>query len=145
MTKQKICVSFDYEVDRDYYYLLKAWDKNDNFDFSFVDCTPSEIQSEDISRIKAVLTDKINEAEIMLVLIGQDANKKHPDSIEIEYQNWQNYEIAKAKELNKKLVAVKLNRENESPEEIYGSEALWAMSFTEESINAALHKARTAI
>lgn len=141
MTKQKVCVSFDYDEDRSYYYMLEAWDKNENFEFSFSDCTPSEIQSESISRIKAVLTSKIDEATTMLVIIGRDANKRHTDSNKIGYKNWQNYEIAKAKELGKRLVAVKLDRENESPEELLGAGASWAMSFTEDAINAALREA----
>ena len=33
MAKKKVIVSFDYEHDNYYYYLLKAWDKNSDFDF----------------------------------------------------------------------------------------------------------------
>ena len=35
--KRKVFVSFDYEKDKEYYYLLKAWNANDDFDFEFSD------------------------------------------------------------------------------------------------------------
>lgn len=136
--KKQVCVSFDYTNDKQYYYMLKAWDANDNFDFSFGDCTPSEIQSESVSRIKAVLTQKIDAASCLLVIVGKEANKTHPDSEEIGYTNWQNYEIAKAKELKKQLVAVKISKDYESPSELLNSGASWAMSFTEDAIVKAL-------
>ena len=136
--KKQVCVSFDYTNDKQYYYMLKAWDANDNFDFSFGDCTPSEIQSDSVSRIKAVLTQKSDAASCLLVIVGKEANKAHPDSEEIGYTNWQNYEIAKAKELKKKLVAVKISKDYESPSELLNSGASWAMSFTEDAIVKAL-------
>lgn len=136
--KKQVCVSFDYTNDKQYYYTLKMWDANDNIDFSFGDCTPSEIQSESVSRIKAVLTQKIDAASCLLVIVGKEANKTHPDSEEIGYTNWQNYEIAKAKELKKRLVAVKISKDYESPSELMNSGASWAMSFTEDAIVKAL-------
>lgn len=136
--KTQVCVSFDYTNDKQYYYMLKAWDANSNFDFSFGDCTPSEIQSESVSRIKAVLTQKIDSASYLLVIVGEEANKTHPDSREIGYTNWQNYEIAKAKELGKRLVAVKISRDYDSPSELLNANASWAISFTEDAIVKAL-------
>ena len=138
---KKICVSFDYEKDRRYYYMLQAWDKNASFDFIFEDCTPSEIQSNDIGRIKAVLANKIREASHVLVIVGEDANRLHKDNQKIGYRNWQNYEIATAKKLTKKLVAVKLKNDNNPPEELFGAGAAWARSFTEESIKRAISNA----
>ncbi len=136
--KKQVCVSFDYTNDNRYYNMLRAWNANENFDFSFSDCTPSEIQSESISRIKAVLTQKIDAASCLLVIVGEEANKTHPDSKEIGYTNWQNYEIAKAKELGKHLAAIKISQSYESPSELLNADASWAMSFTEEAITKAL-------
>ena len=56
MAKKKVVCSFDYEYDRKYYYLLEAWNDNDNIDFSINDCTPSEIQTESVSKIKQCTT-----------------------------------------------------------------------------------------
>ena len=43
MAKKKVFVSFDYEKDRNYYFLLKAWDSNSDFEFTMTDMTPNEI------------------------------------------------------------------------------------------------------
>ena len=138
MAKKKVFVSFDYENDRRYKFLLEAWDANPDFDFFFSDLSTNEIQSWDIARIKAALTRKINQATHTLVIIGKYANSLHKDRKEIGYRNWLNFEIAKSKENGNKLVGVKLDKENESPEEILNSGASWAMSFTLEAITKAL-------
>ena len=140
MTK-KVFVSFDYDKDRNYKFLLNAWDKNDQFDFSFADHSSQEINSEDVSVVRAALTRKINSADITLVIVGKDANKKHSDSEEIGYKNWINFEIAKSVEAENSLVAVKIDSTYESPEELLGSGASWAMSFREENIINALNNA----
>ena len=95
MAKKKVCVSFDYEHDKDYYYLLTAWNKNPNIDFGINDCTPSEIQSESVSKIKQVLSTKIGQANYMVAIIGGHSTDTHLDNGEIGYNNWQSYEIAK--------------------------------------------------
>lgn len=70
MAKKKVCISFDYENDKHYRYLLSAWDANTDFEFTFNDKTPGEIKSDDYSRLKAVLTQKINSASLVLVIVG---------------------------------------------------------------------------
>ena len=106
--KRKVFVSFDYERDKDYRNLLSAWDKNENFEFSFDDRTPSEIQSDSVAVVKNVLSRKINEASCVLILAGRDINKRHKDALSIGFTNWQNYEAAKAKDFGKKIIVVKL-------------------------------------
>lgn len=138
---KNVFVSFDYDKDRNYKYLLNAWDENDSFDFSFADHSSQAIDSDEISRVKAALTRKINSADVTLVIIGKDANKKHPDSDEIGYKNWINFEIAKSIEAGNSLVAVKIDSEYDSPEELLGEGASWAMSFNQEAIIKALNNA----
>jgi len=75
------------------------------------------------------------------VIIGKYANTKHKDSDEIGYRNWINFEIAKSVESGNKIVAVKIDKSYNSPEEIYGSGASWAMSFTQDAIIKALDEA----
>ena len=77
---KKVFVSFDYEKDKHYYFLLKAWDANSDFEFSFSDYTSKEIQSDNIAVIRANLTKKINEATYTLVIVGADANRGHKDA-----------------------------------------------------------------
>ena len=141
MAAKKAYVSFDYENDRRYKYLLEAWDANPNFQFVFADVSPSEIQSTDIARVKAAITVKVNSATHTLVIIGKEANKRHKDHREIGYRNWINFEIARSKANRNKLVAIKIDPSYESPEEIMGAGAKWAMSFTQASILKALGEA----
>ena len=54
--RKKVFVSFDYDNDKQYKYLLEAWDANPNFSFVFEDKTPGELNTNDIARIKAGLT-----------------------------------------------------------------------------------------
>jgi len=141
MAKKNVVVCFDFENDKHYRNTLKMWDANSNFEFTFNDLTPSEIQSNDIPTIKSVLTRKINQATYTLVIIGKYANSPHKDREEIGYRNWQYFEIAKSYENNNKIVAVKIDSSYTSPEEIYGKGASWAMSFTQEAIIKALNEA----
>ncbi len=141
MAKKKVFVSFDWDNDKRYKFLLQAWDANPDFDFSFSDQSSTEINSWDISTVKASLTKKINIATYTLVLVGKEANKKHTDSDKIGYKNWLNFETAKSKDNNNKLVAVKLSKTNDSPDELLNSGASWAMSFSRDTILKALNSA----
>jgi len=139
MAKKKVFVSFDWDNDKHYKFLLQAWDANPDFDFTFSDHSSSEINSWDIPTVRGALTRKINTATHTLVLVGEEANKIHADSKEIGYKNWLNFEIAKSKENKNKLVAVKLSSTNTSPDELLSSGASWAMSFTRDTILKALN------
>ena len=140
MAKKKVCVSFDYDHDKEYYRLLKAWDANPNFDFTFSDCTPKEIQSEAISVVKQVLSTKLGEANYMIAIIGAHSNDRHPDASRIGYKNWQAYEIAKNNGKGNGLVVVKIDKSYNAPDEAYGVGAEWVSSFNQEDIVAALKK-----
>lgn len=139
MAKKKVCISYDHENDKHYRYLLEAWNANDSFEFTFNNETPNEIKSEDISRIKAGLTTRISAATYLLVIIGEHANDVHKNTKLIGERNWINWEIKKAKDLGKKIVGVKINSQNESPEQILNSGAKWARSFKQDAIIAALN------
>lgn len=141
MAKKKVFVSFDYDDDKNYRNLLKAWNANPDFDFFMSDLTPAEINTWSISRIKAALTTSIRQATYTLVIVGKNANKRHPKSGEIGYKNWINFEVAKSKEERNRLVGVKIDREYESPDELIGAGTSWAMTFTKEAILRALDEA----
>lgn len=138
---KKVFVSFDYDNDRRYYYLLKGWDANKSFKFHFSDYTSKEIKSDSVAVVKQKLSQKINEADYTLVIIGEHSNDRHMDSDLIGFRNWQNYEIAKSVEHGNKIIAVKIDKSYESPIEILGVGASWAMSFTETAIAKALEEA----
>ena len=131
MAKKSVFVSFDYDNDRHYKDLLCAWDANPDFDFSFNETFPRvAVDSNDAEAIKSVLAQKIGAATHLLAIIGK-----------YTYSGWVGWEINKAKELNKKLVAVKIDREYTTPAALFGSGATWAMSFTRDAVLEALKEA----
>lgn len=140
MAKKKVFVSFDYTNDKHYKYLLDAWDANKNMDFVFNDYSSDEIHSDNIPTIKAGLTRRINNTTYTLVIVGKEANTEHEDHVAIGYKNWINFEVAKSKEHKNKLVAVKIDKSYESPDELMGTGAKWAMSFTQDAIIKVLNE-----
>lgn len=141
MAKKRICICFDYDHDKNYRYLLTALSENESSDISFDDRTPGEIDTEDVSRIKAVLTSKIREATHTLVIVGKHANSYHKDRVEIGTRNWQWWEIEKTAAEGKGFIAVKIESTNTSPDPLLGKGASWANSFKVASILAAIENA----
>ncbi len=131
MAKKKIFISYDYDNDKHYKNLLLAWDKNREFDFALSDQSADvSIQSTDAAAIKRAISAKINSATYLLCLVGKKTSKS----------SWVAWEIEKAKQLKKKLVAVKIPSENATPSELLGVGASWAMSFTFNAIKKAVEK-----
>ena len=130
MAKKKVFVSYDYDNDKHYKNLLLAWDANDNFDFNFSDQSADiGINSTNAAAIKRAISAKINNAPHFFCIIGEETHNSH----------WVCWEIDKAVELEKKIVAVKTDAGNTSPDNILGVGASWAKSFTEEAILNALN------
>jgi hypothetical protein len=139
--KKKVCISFDWHNDRDYRYLMSAWIANPNNIIDFDDLTPGAIDTNDISRVKGVLTTQIRAATHTLVLIGAQANTKHSDSDKIGTRNWIWWEIEQSKAEGNKLIAVKLKSDNPTPDPLLNSGAKWAMSFTQDAVFKAINEA----
>lgn len=129
MATKKVFVSYDYDNDRYYKNLLLAWDKNYDFDFNMSDQSADvSINSTNAAAIKRAISAKINNAIYFLCIIGKQTHKS----------SWVKWEIEKAVELRKQLIAVKIDASNSSPNEIIGVGAKWAMSFTYSSIKSAI-------
>lgn len=129
MAKKTIFISYDYDNDKHFKNLLVAWDKNDLFDFKFYDSSVDvSVNSTDANYIKQVITNRIKNSNQVLVIVGAETNKS----------GWVKWEINKAHELGKKLIAVKTNSSNTSPDSIFGKGASWSMSFTFEGIRNAI-------
>ena len=141
MATKRVFVSFDYENDKHYKFLLEAWHANPDFDFRFSDISPEEIKSKSVAVVKNVLSRNINDATYTLVIVGKEANKRHKDAAEIGYINWQNYEIAKSKEHKNKLIGVKIEKANTSPDGLLNAGAAWALSFNRDAVIKALKEA----
>ena len=132
MAKKKIFVSYDFDNDRHYKNLLLAWDKNREFDFGFSDQSADvSIHSTNVATVKRAISAKINAATYFLCLVGNKTSKS----------SWVAWEIEKAKELRKRLVAVKTSSSNTSPNGLLGAGVSWAMSFTFDAIKNAIEDA----
>jgi MTH538 TIR-like domain (DUF1863) len=138
---KKIFISFDYDNDKHYKFLLTALNAHPGFDLIFEDLSSREINSSNIAVVRAGLTAKINQADYTLVIIGRYANTLHRDAALIGYRNWINFEIAKSKAAGNRLIAIKLDSSYVSPEEILGAGAKWAMSYTVPAIAKAIDEA----
>jgi MTH538 TIR-like domain (DUF1863) len=138
---KKICISFDWHSDRSYRHLLSAWAANANNPLEFEDLTPSEIGTDSVSRVKAVLTTQIRAATHTLVIIGEHANDFHIDKAQIGTRNWIWWEIEQSKAEGNSLIAVKISSTNPTPDPLLDSSAKWAMSFTQEAILKAIDQA----
>lgn len=129
MAKKSVFISYDYDHDKHYKNLLLAWDANTDFDFNFYDeSVDVSVDSDDAAAIRRVISAKINNATYFLCIIGEYSNKS----------GWIDWEIKKAIELKKKIVAVKIKDSYSSPTAILGIGASWAMSFTLEAIKKAI-------
>ncbi|MCD9186229.1 MAG: TIR domain-containing protein [Pyrinomonadaceae bacterium] len=130
MNKKKVYISYDYENERHYKNLLLAWNTNEEFEslVTNFEVLPKENLSE--LDFRKSITDKISQASVFLVIVGKNTHQS----------KWVKWEIEKAKELDKKIVAVKSERENTTPKELYGIGANWAMKFTFEAITNAINR-----
>ena len=132
MAKKTIFISYDYDYDRHWKSLLVAWDKNSEFDFTFYDASVDvSVNSTDAAAIKGVISKRISSATRFLCIVGKHTHKS----------GWVKWEIEKAVELKRKLIAVKTDAANISPDAILGVGASWAMSFTFDAIKKAVDEA----
>jgi len=129
MAKMRVFISFDYDKDKHYKNLLVAWDKNDLFDFSFYDGSVTvPVNSTDAGPIRRVISQRIADCPRFLCIVGKDTHKS----------NWVKWEIDKALELRRKIIAVKTDRSNTTPANLLNVGASWALSFTFDAIKKAL-------
>lgn len=127
--KQKIFVSYYHDTDKHYKRLLTAWSVNDKFELEFEDIsTDVSIKSENTAYIKRVIADKIKQCDVFVVLIGKKSHKRE----------WISWEIEKAKEYGKKIVAIKEKRSHKSPEDLLSAGAEWVYGFEEKKIRTAI-------
>jgi len=140
MSKKQVFVSFDYDNDKRYKFLLEAWDANPEFDFVFEDKTPGEINTIDVGRIKAGLTRQLNEATHTLFIVGEHANQPHRLRNEIGFVNWINFEAYQSIRSNNCLAVVKLDSSNAVPSQLKGSGYWHLTGFSEKNVINILNK-----
>ncbi|RDC50952.1 hypothetical protein DVA85_16175 [Acinetobacter sp. RIT592] len=90
------------------YYLMKAWKKNPNTDFTFIDYQlPTVIRSENIPYIKKVCKERIDSVSTFVLLIGEDTKLK---------TTFVKYEVECAVKKGCRLFALNLNNSRRSDE-----------------------------
>jgi len=111
--------------------LLVAWSNNDHLfpEIKFHDTSVgTSINSVNANYIKSVIKNRIKESDIVLCLVGKNTGSS----------DWVNWEIETAYQLNKKIVAVKIERNYDTPSALFGKGANWAFDFSKSSILKAL-------
>lgn len=127
--KKKVFVSYYHDADKHYKRLLTAWSANDKFDLEFEDVsTDVSIRSDNEAYIRRAIANKIKQCDVFIVLVGKKSHRR----------DWIGWEIAKAKEFGKKIVAIKEKRSHASPEELLSAGAEWVYGFEEKKIRAAI-------
>ena len=134
MGLSRVFVGFSSE-DINYYRLMQAWKKNDNFDFDFADCQlHNEINSTDEKYIKSKCRSRIDLAGTYVMLIGKNTKHKH------KYVRW---EAEVAIEQNCRIIAVNIDKSrhinsNTCPSIIQGIGAIF-VPFSPTIVNYAIN------
>jgi len=133
MATRKIFISFDYENDKHYKNLLLAWSANSDFaDFYINDQSVSDpVDSDRAAPVRRVISAKISASTGLLCIVGKETASSR----------WVKWEIEKAVELGKRIIAVKVSKDCTTPTALYGVGATWALSFNFEAIKSAVDEA----
>ncbi len=131
MAKRRVFISFDYDNDNHYKNLLVAWNKNEHFDFGFYDGSVTvPVNSDSAAAVRRVISGRIGNCPRFLCIVGDETHKS----------DWVAWEIDKAVELSRKIIAVKTVFTNKTPSNLLGVGATWARSFRFDSIKKALEE-----
>ena len=116
-----------------YKNLLLAWSANDLFaDFYINDQSVTEpVDSDRAAPIKRAISAKISAATGLLCIVGKKTYTSR----------WVAWEINKAVELHKMIIAVKVEKDCTTPDTLYGVGATWALSFNFAAIKKAIEDA----
>jgi hypothetical protein len=130
MAKSKVFISYDYDHDKAFKDQLLAWDANNEFDFSSYDRSfDVAVDSEEAVSIKQDLAALIRDASCVLCIVGKESYRS----------GWVAWEIRKAVELKKKVVAAKTDSINNSPPALQSAKASWSTRFNFDAIRKAMN------
>ena len=130
MAKNKVFIGYESESDKASMDRLLGWDVNKEFDFSSVDrACDIPVDSEAAAVCKQDLAARIGNSSHFPCIVGKETYRSA----------WMAWEIRKAVELKKKLVAAKTDSTNNSPAAMQGVGASWSALFNFDSIKKAMH------
>jgi hypothetical protein len=125
----KVFIGYD-ECDKAAKDRLLGWDVNKEFDFSVYDRSfDVAVDSPEAVAIKQDLAARIGDASYLLCIVGKESYRS----------GWMAWEIRKAVELKKKLVAAKTDSTNNSPTALQRVGASWSALFNFDSIKQAMN------
>jgi len=130
---KEVYLSFDHENDGYYKDVLLTWSKMPGFARLRVNDEPPAVpaDSELAEPIKQTLAKRIGAASGLLCVIGAKSSSNR----------WMEWEIKKADQLGKRIIAVRISRDCEVPELLSDIGATCALSFTFEGIRRAIDEA----
>jgi hypothetical protein len=129
MATNEVFISYDYDHDKRAKDRLLGWDVNHEFNFTSYDKSLNvELDSNEAADIKQDLAAQIGRSSHFLCLVGKETYRS----------GWAKWEIQKALELKKKLVAVKPSSINNSPPALQRRDVSWCMMFNFDSIRKAI-------
>jgi len=130
MAKNKVFVGYDYDNDKAAKDRLLGWDADREFDFSSYDQSLGvAVDSPGAAAIKQDLAARIGDASYFLYIVGKESYRS----------GWVAWEVQKAVELKKKLVAVKTDSIYNSPSVLQRVGASWSTMFTFDSVKKAIN------
>ncbi|OGQ83593.1 MAG: hypothetical protein A3F90_09510 [Deltaproteobacteria bacterium RIFCSPLOWO2_12_FULL_60_19] len=130
MTKNRVFIGYDYDNDKAAKDRLLGWDTDKEFDFSSYDRSfDVAVDSEEAAAIKRDLAARIGASSHFLCIVGKETYRSR----------WIAWEIRKAVELKKKLVAAKTDSTNNSPTAMQGVGESWSTMFNFDSIKKAIN------
>ena len=130
MAKNKVFIAYDYDCDKAAKDRLLGWDANKEFVFSSYDRSLDvAVDSEQAAVVKQELAARIGDSSHFLCIVGKATY----------HSAWMAWEIRKAIELKKKLVAVKTDSTHNSPTAMQGVGASWSTTFNFDSIKKAMN------
>jgi len=132
---KRVFVSYDHDQDCRYRDLLRAWDRNEKFDFEWELASPIvAVNSNAAGVIKTSLTKKLKNSEYLLVVVG-------PETRDSEWIDWE-LNRAMREDVNLKIAAIKVNARYHLPAAIRKKNIPYRIGFTLDNVKAVLEEAR---
>lgn len=136
MAAHEVFISYDYNYDKGDKDRLLGWNSEHELEFtSYDNALNADFDSNKAAAVKQEIAARIGRASHFLCIVGK----------ETYCSGRATWEIQKALELNKKLIAVKLHSLNNSPSSLQRRDVSWCMKFNLDSIKKAIAMPTTGI
>jgi hypothetical protein len=131
MTTNKVFIGYDCDNDKAAKARLLGWDANKEFDFlSYDESFGVAVDGPGAAAIKQDLAARIGDSNCFLYIVGKESYRS----------GWAAWEVRKAVELKKKLVAVKTDSIYNSPSVLQRAGVSWSTMFDFDSIKQAIDR-----